>query len=83
MTVLVLWVRGCVMSNDKVRFSAFIQEQKPSVQKMRVARLLGTFDKTRGEVYVKDPRAVKDHLNDILFKHSLVFDFSLKMNKRA
>ena len=62
------------MGDDRVRFSAFIQEQKPSVQKMRVVRLLGKFDKTRGEVYVKDPREFKDHLNDILFRHSLDLD---------
>ncbi|VUT26912.1 MAG: hypothetical protein MASP_01765 [Candidatus Methanolliviera sp. GoM_asphalt] len=70
------------MSDNKVRFSAFVQEQKPSVQKMRVVRVLSRFDMVKGEVYVKDPRAFKDHLNDILFKHSLGLNLS-RRNERG
>ena len=69
------------MSNNKVRFpavpggsrrfSAFIQEQKPSIRKMRVVRLLVRFDRTRGEIYVKDKQALKNHLNYIIFGREL------------
>jgi len=59
------------MSNNKVRFSAFIQDQKPSIQKMKMVRLLARFDRTHGEVYVKDQQALKDHLNNIIFEREL------------
>ena len=55
----------------KVRFSTFIQKQKPSVQRLKVAMLLSRFDKTRGEVIVKDPISLKNHLSDLVFKGSL------------
>ena len=59
------------MGNSRVRFSAFSKMQKVSIQKMRVVRLLVRFDKTRGEVYVKDQQALKDHLNSIIFEQEL------------
>ena len=56
------------MSDDNVRFHAFILKQKPSIQRLRVVRLLDKFDRTRGEVYVKDQRALRDHLNGVIFE---------------
>ena len=66
------------MSDNKVRFSAFIREQKPSIQKMRVARLLDRLDKTHFSVYVKDKRALREYLSNILFERSLGVELSNK-----
>ena len=66
------------MSDNKVRFSAFIQEQKPSIKRMSVARLLERLDRTRTEIYVKDARALRDYLANILFERALEVKLSNK-----
>ncbi|VUT26915.1 MAG: hypothetical protein MASP_01768 [Candidatus Methanolliviera sp. GoM_asphalt] len=59
------------MSSNNVRFHSFILNQKSSVQKMSISRLLDKLDRTRTEIYVKDERALRYHLNNILFERSL------------
>ena len=62
----------------KVRFHSFILKQKPSVQKMRVARLLDKLDKTQFSVYAKDEKSLRDYLSNIVFERSLEVKKALK-----
>ena len=69
---LTFYIFCSIQSRKKV--SPSIQEMKPSIQRLKVVRVLDKLDKldksdeTHGEVYVKDQRALRDHLNGMIFE---------------
>ena len=56
---------------DSMRFHEFIKEQKPSIRKLRLVRLLYEYDRSCGEIFVKDSRSLKSYLDNLVFEHSI------------
>jgi hypothetical protein len=57
--------------SDKVRFSTFSQELKPSLQRLRIVELLTRIDKTKYPIYVIHEESLRLKLQQMVFEESL------------